>query len=128
MDLISYSALSMGAFVTLKTGVVIPLALACLVLIIVLPAAAWRGRLSVPIYALLALAAGAVAFLAGTLAGAQSIRGTPFGVVVSIVFFLLVSTAVGCFLSILFYRQPPDDVDPAEESKDSVNSPNELDH
>jgi len=129
MYVISYSALSAGAFVALKTGVVIPLALACLVLIVVLPAAAWRGRLSVPIYALLALAAGAVAFVAGTLAGARSVHGTPFGVVVSIVFFLLVATAVGCFLGILFYHQPPDNnAEPVAEAKSGVTPPSEIDH
>jgi hypothetical protein len=123
MHLISYSAITAGAFVALKTGVVIPLALACLVLVVVLPAAAWRGRLSVPIYALLALAAGAVAFVAGTLAGARSVHGTPFGVVVSIIFFLLVATAVGCFLSILFYRQPPLNEQAAQDSKSSLPPP-----
>lgn len=127
MNLILHASLSAGAFVALKTGVVIPLALACLVLIVVLPAAAWRGRLSVPIYALLALAAGAVAYVAGTLAGAQSVRGTAFGVVLSIIFFLLVAAAVGCFLSILFYRQPPASEDLAEDTKSSVTPPEEVD-
>lgn len=127
MDPISYSALSLGALVALKTGIVIPLALACLVLIVVLPAAAWRGRLSVPIFALLALVAGAVAFGAGKLAGAQSVHGTPFGIVVSIVFFLLVAGALGCFLGIVFYRYPAVDEPATAEGQGNDDPSQESD-
>lgn len=119
MHLVPYSIISAGAFVALKTAVVVPLGLACLVLLVVIPAAAWRGKLSVPLYALLALAAGVIAFAAGTVAGAPSVRGTPLGVVVSLIFFLLVATAIGCFLSMLFYRQPPDSQELSEENRDS---------
>jgi fructose-specific phosphotransferase system IIC component len=103
-------------------GIIIPLGVACLVLVFAIPFAARRGKLSVPIYALLALAVGVVAFGAGTLAGVRSVRGTPFGIVVSILFFLLVATAVGCFLSMLFYRQPPVSQEPTKASKESEPS------
>lgn len=127
MHLLFSSGLSTQAFMAVKTGVVIPLALSCLVLIVVLPAAAWRGKLSVPIYALLALASGIVAFAAGTLAGAKAIHGTPIGVVISLIFFLLVATAVGCFLSVLFYRQAPvAGAAAAEEKQDVLSPPKEL--
>jgi hypothetical protein len=130
MHLIAYSAMSPGAFISLKVGVVIPLALACLVLIVLIPSAAWRGKLSVPIYALLALASGTLAFAAGTLAGARTIRGTPLGVVISILFFLLLSAGSGCFLSLLFYRQPrqEDELTPAGDGgKPSTDSRGEPD-
>ena len=90
-------------------GVLVPLALSCLVLIAVIPAAAWRGRMNVPFYALMLFAAAFVAYGIGKLAGAQSIHGTALGIVISFIFFLLVATAVGSFLGIFFYRQPLDE-------------------
>jgi len=90
-------------------GVIVPLALSCLVLVAVIPSAAWRGKLSVPAYALGLFCASFVAFGVGKLAGAQSVRGTTLGVIVSFIFFLIVATAVGCFFSIFFYRQPYDE-------------------
>ncbi|HET9177159.1 MAG TPA: hypothetical protein VFQ24_02240 [Terriglobia bacterium] len=90
-------------------GVIIPLALSCLVVLVVIPAAAWRGRMSVPFYALVLFAASFVAYGIGKVAGAQSIHGTALGVVISFIFFLLVAAAVGAFLGIFFYRQPADE-------------------
>lgn len=90
-------------------GVIIPLALSCLVLVVVIPSAAWRGKLNVPVYALMLFASAFVAYGVGKLAGAQSIHGTVLGVVISFIFFLLVATAVGAFFGIFFYRQPTDD-------------------
>jgi len=130
MDLIAYSAMSPGAFISLRAGVLIPLALACMVLIVLIPSAAWRGKFSVPIYALLALASGTLAFAAGTLAGARTVRGTPLGVVISILFFLLIAAGFGCFLSMLFYRPPREDNEstPAgDDSRPSTDSPGEPD-
>jgi hypothetical protein len=129
MNLSSYSATATGAVVALKTGVVIPLALACLFLLLLFPSSAWRRKLSVPIYALLALASGALAFAAGVLAGARTVRGTAFGTLVSIVFFLLVAMATGCFLAMLFYRPPRDDEPVAANDghEASTKSPNEPD-
>lgn len=124
------SAIAIGVFVALRTGVVIPLAVASLVLIVVIPSAAWRGKLSVPIYALLALAAGVLAFATGRLAGVRTVHGTPLGVVISILFFLLVAAGLGCFLGMLFYRQPPEEIEPAVASRDrkpSINSSDDPD-
>lgn len=90
-------------------GVVVPLSLSCLVLVVVIPAAAWRGKLNVPVYALLLFASAFVAFGIAKLAGAQSIHGTTLGVVISFIFFLLVAAAAGSFFGIFFYRQPTDD-------------------
>lgn len=90
-------------------GVIIPLALSCLVVGVVIPAAAWRGRMSVPFYALMLFAASFVAYGIGKLAGAQSVHGTALGIVISFIFFLLVAAAVGSFLGIFFYRQPTDE-------------------
>jgi hypothetical protein len=97
------------ALLAVNLGVIIPLALSCLVLVVVIPSAAWRGRLNVPVYALMLFVAAFVAYGIGKLAGAQSVHGTTLGVVISFIFFLLVATAVGSFLGIFFYRQPTDD-------------------
>lgn len=103
-------------------GVIIPLALSCLVLVVVIPAAAWRGRMNVPFYALMLFAAAFVAYGIGKLAGAQSIHGTALGVVISFIFFLLVAAAVGSFLGIFFYRQPTDE-STGGAAEPSVSSP-----
>ena len=94
-------------------GVVVPLALSCLVLVAVIPSAASRGRLNVPVYALILFASAIVAFIVSKLAGAESIHGTAVGIVLSFIFFLLVAAAVGSFFGIFFYRQPTDDSAPA---------------
>lgn len=104
-----------GSFVpalwTVKLGILLPLTLACIVLLVVIPAAARRGHLNVPVYALMLFGTAFLAFLTGRLAGAQSVRDTTLGVVVSLIFFLLVAAAVGCFLAMFFYRQPSDPTD-----------------
>ena len=94
-------------------GVVVPLALSCLVLVAVIPAAAWRGRLNVPVYALLLFASAFVAFIVSKLAGTESIHGTIIGIVLSFIFFLLVAAAAGSFFGIFFYRQPTDNSSPS---------------
>ncbi len=97
------------ALLAVNLGVVVPLALSCLVVVAVIPSAAWRGKLNVPVYALMLFVAAFVAYGIGKVAGAQSIHGTMLGVVISFIFFLLVATAIGSFLGIFFYRQPTDD-------------------
>lgn len=110
MVMISSVALSFfPALLAVNLGVIVPLALSCLVVVAVIPAAAWRGKLNVPVYALMLFAAAFVAYVIGKIAGAQSVHGTTLGVVISFIFFLLVATAIGSFLGIFFYRQPTDD-------------------
>ena len=107
---ISFLVLSLlPALLAVNLGVIVPLALSCLVLVVVIPSAAWRGKLNVPVYALMLFVAAFVAYGIGKMAGAQSVHGTVLGVVISFIFFLLVATAVGSFLGIFFYRQPTED-------------------
>jgi hypothetical protein len=98
------------SFLAIGLGVIVPLVLSCLVLVVVIPSAAWRGNLSVPVYALMMFVSGFVAYGVGKLAGAESVRGTALGVVVSFIFFLLVATAAGCFFGIFFYRHRAEDL------------------
>ena len=103
------SYLVFPALLSINLGVVVPLSLSCLVVVVVIPAAAWRRKLNVPAYALMLFASAFIAYIMGKLAGAQSVQGTVLGVVISFIFFLLVATAVGSFFGIFFYRQPMDD-------------------
>lgn len=93
----------------LNLGVILPLAISCLVVVVVIPSAAWRGKLNTPLYALMLFGVAFAAFITGRAAGKPSISGTVLGVVISFIFFLLVATALGCFLGMFFYRQPSDD-------------------
>ena len=86
---------------------VVPLAAACIAILVTIPVAAWRGRLHIPGYVGLAFLAFAIAFILGRIAGVPSVTGI-LGVFVSILFFLLMATALGCVLALFFYRQPPE--------------------
>ena len=97
------------ALLAVNLGVIVPLSLSCLVVVAVIPSAAWRGKLNVPVYALMLFVSAIVAYAIGTVAGAQPVHGTTLGVVISFIFFLLVATAVGSFMGIFFYRQPTGD-------------------
>ena len=88
--------------------VVVPLVLACLFVLVAMPAAARRGKLHVPGYAGLAFLGFALALLAGRISGARAVTGTLGGLLLSILFFLLMATAVGSVLAIFFYRHPPE--------------------
>ena len=104
-----FALLFFPALLAVKLGVIVPLSLSCLVVVAVIPSAAWRGKMNVPFYALMLFVSAFVAFGIGKVAGAQSVHGTTLGVVISFIFFLLVATSVGSFMGIFFYRQPTDD-------------------
>ena len=105
----SFGSLFFPALLAVNLGLIVPLSLSCLVVVAVIPSAAWRGKLNVPVYALMLFVAAFVAYGIGRVGGAQSVQGTTLGVVISFIFFLLVATSVGSFLGIFFYRQPTDD-------------------
>ena len=93
--------------VAVKFSVVVPLALACFAILVVIPVAAARGKLHIPGYAGLALLALALAFAFGRVAGVRGMAGTYAGVFLSVVFFLLVAAGAGCVVALFFYRDPP---------------------
>lgn len=105
----SLAFLFFPALLAVNLGVIVPLALSCLVVVAVIPSAAWRGKLNVPVYALMLFVAAFVAYGMGRVSGAESVHGTTLGMVISFIFFLLVATSIGSFLGIFFYRQPTDD-------------------
>jgi lysylphosphatidylglycerol synthetase-like protein (DUF2156 family) len=89
-----------------RSPLVVALGVVCVFVALAIPYAASRGRLHIPGYVGLALLSFAVALILGRISGAQSVRGTRSGEVLSIVFFLLVAVAVGSVLAIFFYRDP----------------------
>ena len=91
-----------------KPGLFVPLILVCLGVVLALAASARKGVLHVPGYIGAALFAFVIALVFGWLAGVQRIRGSPLGVILSILFFLLISVSVGSVLSIFFFRPPPE--------------------
>ena len=91
-----------------KPGLLALLMLVCFVVLLALPVAARKGALHIPGYIGLALFALVIALVFGRLAGVQKITGSPFGVLLSILFSLLISVSVGSVLAIIFFRPPPE--------------------
>jgi hypothetical protein len=91
-----------------KLPFVVPLVLACVLIIVAIPVAAARGKLHVPGYVGLAFLAFAVGLLLGRISGAHGVIGTPLGLFLSILSFLSVATAVGCVLALFCYRNLPE--------------------
>jgi hypothetical protein len=88
---------------------VLPLSVACFAIMIVVPLAAARSRLHIPGYVGLAFLGSVLGFICGRISGIQGVAGTPWGVTLSILFFVLIAFAVGCVLALFFYRDPPVD-------------------
>jgi hypothetical protein len=99
---------SVALFFAPKLSVVIPLFLACLFVLLWIPMRSRRGMLGIPACVGIGLGAAALALGMGKLAGVHGIAGTTAGVIVSVLFFLLISAAVGSFLGLFFYREPPE--------------------
>jgi hypothetical protein len=104
-------ALAPAHFLAAFTGglrVLLPLAIACVALIALIPTAAVRSRLHIPAYAGLALLSFVLAILFGWFSGAPRVTRTIAGFCLSILFFLLMASAAGCVLALFFYRHPPE--------------------
>jgi hypothetical protein len=87
---------------------IVPLSIACFVVILAVPTAAARSRLHIPGYVGIALLALIVALACGKIAGIHGVTGTPIGVALSVIFFLLIAVTVGSVLALFFYRDPPE--------------------
>jgi len=90
----------------LKLSLVLPLLLVCLALVVAIPSAARRGKLHVPGYMGLVFLTFLSGLLLGRITGIRAINGTLAGVFLSILFFLLIATAVGSALALFSYRNP----------------------
>jgi hypothetical protein len=82
--------------------------MACFAIIILVPWAASRSRLHIPGYVGLAFLASILGLVCGRISGIRGIAGTPWGVVLSLLFFVLLAFALGSVLALFFYRDPPE--------------------
>jgi len=93
-------------FAAPRLSLLVPLVLVCVATVASLCVAASKSFLHVPAYVGLAFVSFAAAMLAGHFSGAANITGTPTGLALSVLFFLLIATAVGSVLALFFYRHP----------------------
>lgn len=91
-----------------RLSIVAPLFLACLFMLVIIPIRARRGKLSIPACVGMGLGAAVVALIMGKLAGVHGVTGTALGIFVSVLFYLLIAAALGFFLGLFFYREPPE--------------------
>jgi hypothetical protein len=97
-------ALANFAVYGVRLPVVIPMALLCTTVMILIPMAAARGKLHIPGYAGIAILAFASSVLSGRLAGARGVAGRGIAIFLSVAFFLLLAAAVGSILALFVYR------------------------
>jgi lysylphosphatidylglycerol synthetase-like protein (DUF2156 family) len=86
---------------------IIFLILASVAIGIIIVFCARRGKLHIPGYVGLAFLTFAVALILGRIAGARGVSGTHWGLLLSVLFFLLMAVAVSSILALFFYRHPP---------------------
>lgn len=91
---------------SVRAAILIPLAIACIVVALVGPIAAFKGMLHIPAYCGFALLFLVFGFVIGKLVGMQQLRGSLSGVCLSVVFFLTMAACLSSVLAIFFYRQP----------------------
>jgi hypothetical protein len=86
--------------------IVFPLIFMCIVIVVAIALAAFRGKLHVPGYIGLAGLTFVVSIIVGKLAGFRHIAGTPVGIILSFIFYLLISAALGSVIALFVYRHP----------------------
>lgn len=105
-----YSYCFVALFAAPQSFIKIPLVLVCLAIIIAIAVAASRGKLHMAGYMGSAFLAFFAAMIAGKLSGVHTIRGTPFGLILSLLFFVGIAIVLGCIAALIFYRPPRDPV------------------
>ena len=96
------------AVIAANFRLVVPLSVACFAIIIVLPFAAARSRLHIPGYVGLAFLGFILGLVCGRISGVRGVSGTPTGFLLSLIFFFLISVAIGSVLALFVYRDPPE--------------------
>jgi hypothetical protein len=91
----------------LNLELVIPLALSCLAIMIILPISAARGRLHIPGWVGFALFSFVLSYTCARISGLHSYVGRPSGIGFSIACFLFLSAALGSVIALFFYKDPP---------------------
>lgn len=83
---------------------IVPLVLGCIAILAAIPVRAYRGKLHVPGYAGIAIIAFGASFVCGLLSGYRSFAGSPLGIILAVLCFLLAATSTGSILAVFFYR------------------------
>lgn len=91
----------------LNLQLVIPLALSCLAIMIILPISSARGRLHIPGWIGFALFSFVFSYTCARISAVHGIVAHPAGVAFSIACFLFLSAALGSILALFFYKDPP---------------------
>ena len=87
--------------------IVIPLALSCLAIMVIIPISAARGRLHIPGWIGFALFSFVLSYTCARISGVHGIVAHPTGVFFSILCFLFLSAALGSIIALFFYKDPP---------------------
>jgi hypothetical protein len=99
------SLLDMAAAVRLYS-IWLPVWIGCLLIVIAICGAAARRKLHIPGYVGIAFVSFVIALILGRMSGSAGLVGTPTGIFISVLFFLLMATALGSIVAIFFYRHP----------------------
>jgi hypothetical protein len=91
----------------LNYELIVPLALACFSIMIILPIAAARSRLHIPGWVGFAFFSFILSYTCARLSAVSSYVGRPTGVFFSILCFLFLAAALGSVIALFFYRDPP---------------------
>ena len=86
---------------------VIPLALSCLAIMIILPISAARSRLHIPGWVGFALFSFVLSYTCARISGVHSFIAKPTGVFFSIACFLFLAAALGSIIALFFYKDSP---------------------
>jgi hypothetical protein len=91
----------------LNLELVVPLALSCLAIMVIIPISAARGRLHIPGWIGFALFSFVLSYTCARISGVHGIVAHPTGVFFSILCFLFLSAALGSIIALFFYKDPP---------------------
>ncbi len=86
---------------------IVPLVLACLSIMIILPIAAARSRLHIPGWVGFAFFSFILSYTCARISGVNNYVGRPTGIFFSILCFLFLAAALGSVIALFFYRDPP---------------------
>ena len=87
--------------------IVIPLALSCLAIMVILPISAARSRLHIPGWVGFALFSFVLSYTCARISSVHGFVGRPTGVAFSIACFLFLAAALGSVIALFFYKDPP---------------------
>jgi hypothetical protein len=91
----------------LNLELVVPLALSCLAIMVIIPISAARGRLHIPGWIGFALFSFVLSYTCARISGVHSFIAKPTGVFFSILCFLFLAAALGSVIALFFYKDPP---------------------